>query len=469
MPDSTAPVSTVKLRWTLLGTVSFAALLTAMTASVINIALPDMAREFAIDPSRAAWIILSFLLTVTVLLLVAGRLGDMFGAGRVYLTGFVIFGIGSLACALAPTEATLIVSRVVQATGSALVTASSPALLVQSVPSNRRGFAMGLMSTAVYIGLSIGPPIGGELMRVFGWRSIFYAMAAAFVIVLLIGLRSLPLAAIPRTKHSFDYLGAAMIGVGNVSFLLVCSRVPAWGWTHPLTVTLALTSVVLAPLFVLYELRHPSPTVDPRLFRSSMFSSATAATMINYTTLFLAMYLLPFALRDGQGLDASRTAQVLAAQAVGMAVFAFASGWLSDKIGSRWLAAGGMMLLAAGLAGLAWMWPTTGHVTPALWMFVCGAGTGIFVTPNSSALMGAAPKTQQGTAGAIMGLGRSLGMALGVAIGSAMFATVFPSGRVEHWPQAADNIVRYGLLAGVCASVVASIVSFAGYHKPARR
>ncbi|MFW5741570.1 MAG: MFS transporter, partial [Myxococcota bacterium] len=134
-------------------------MLSAMTASVINVALPDIARDFHIDPSRAAWVILAFLLTVTVLLLVAGRLGDLLGQGRMYLLGFGVFGVAALGSAVAPSEAVLIATRAGQAVGAAMVMATAPALLTLSVPTRRRGFALGFMSTAVYIGLTIGPPV----------------------------------------------------------------------------------------------------------------------------------------------------------------------------------------------------------------------------------------------------------------------------------------------------------------------
>lgn len=463
-----APGAHSRINWTLLATVSFAALLTSITTSVVNVVLPDIAKEFSVDPSRAAWVILSFLLTVTVLLLVGGRLGDMFGPGRVYLSGFAVFGLGSLGCGLAPSETWLIGMRVLQASGSAMVSASSPALLTLSVPSNRRGMALGLMSTSVYVGLAIGPPVGGELVRLFGWRSIFYVMASAMFIVLVVGLRSLPLGCPEGKRNTFDFVGALMIGLGNLSFLLACSRAPAWGWTHPLTLGLMATALVIAPLFVLYELRHPAPTVDPRMFRVPVFSSATAAAVLNYFSVFQALYFLPFALRDGQGLDAAYTGRVLASQAAGMALMALLSGWLSDKVGSRGLAAAGMVITAIGLAGLALMWPTTGLAAPIVFLFICGAGTGIFITPNSSALMGAVPRHQQGIAGGIMGLARTMGMALGVATGSAMFATVFPSGRVDTWPDAADRVVQIGLFVGAAASMLAAAVSFFGHRTPNR-
>lgn len=455
-----------RISWSLLGTVSFGSMLSAMTASVINVALPDIARDFHVDPSRAAWVILAFLLTVTVLLLLAGRLGDLLGQGRVYLLGFGIFGAAALGSALAPTEAVLIGTRAGQAVGASMVMATAPALLTLSVPSSRRGFALGFMSTAVYVGLTIGPPVGGELVHWLGWRSVFYAMVVVSTIIMLAAARTLPLRH-PETKtRVFDPVGAGLIAAGTLSFLLACTRGPVWGWTHPATVGLAVLALILLPVFVVFELRHRAPTLDPRLFRSVVFSSAVTAAVLNYITLFLAIYLLPFALRDGQNMEASVVGRVLAGQAAGMALLALGSGWISDKLGSRGLATGGMLVTAAGMLGLSLSWPTSGVVTPMAWMFVCGAGTGVFISPNSSALMGAAPKTHQGSAGGVLGLARTLGMTLGVALGSALFATVFPDGRVEgHWPEEADGVVRLGLQLGAASAVLAAAVSFFGHAK----
>jgi EmrB/QacA subfamily drug resistance transporter len=463
MPSYPAPPPPSRITWTLLGTVSFGAMLSSMTASVINVALPDIAREFHVDPSRAAWVILAFLLTVTVLLLLAGRLGDILGQGRVYLLGFAIFGIASLGSALAPSEAWLVASRATQAVGSSMVMATAPALLVQSVPPSRRGFALGFMSTAVYVGLAVGPPVGGELVRWLGWRSIFYAMVIVSAVVLTVAVRIVPRTPPATRARALDPVGALLIGAGTLSFLLACTRGPVWGWTHPATLALGAAAIVLLPVFVLFELRHPTPTLDPRIFRSMVFSSAVVSAVLNYVTLFLAIYLLPFALRDGQHMEASEVGRVLAAQAAGMALFTFTSGWLSDKLGPRGLAAGGMLVTGAGLLGLSLSWPTTGILVPMAWLFVCGAGTGVFISPNSSALMGAAPRSAQGSAGGVMALARTLGMALGVALASGMFATVFPGGRVVGWPHGADDVVRLGLQAGAGFAVLASLVSFFGY------
>ncbi|MCU0689763.1 MAG: MFS transporter [Polyangiaceae bacterium] len=455
--------------WGLLGTVSFGALLSSMTASVINVALPDIARDFQVDPSAAAWVILAFLLTVTVLLLVAGRIGDMAGHGRMYMAGSAVFGLASVGCAVASSVGWLVGWRVVQGAGASLVMATAPALLTRAVPSSRRGFALGFLSTSVYVGLTVGPPVGGELMRVLGWRSVFYAMFAGSVLILIASFRALPRAKPERASPRFDFAGAAVIAVGTLAFLLASTRGPAWGWAHPATLTTAAVPAALLPVLIWIESRQDAPMLDLALFRSVVFSASCIAAVLNYITLFIAIYLLPFALRDGQHMEPSAVGRVLAAQAGGMALFAWASGWLSDHVGARWLAAGGMLVVSIAVVALALDWPTSGVATPAAYMFVCGAGTGVFISPNSSALMGAAPRDRQGIAGGMMGLSRTLGMTLGVAIASGLFGTVFPEGRAAQWSSEADAVVRLGLLVAGAVALLAGIVSLAGHDSVRRR
>ena len=447
---------------TLLAVVALGSFLTSMASSVLNVALPDMARSLEVGPAAAGWFMLSFLLTVTALLLTAGRLGDLLGHGRTYLAGFVFFGFGAIACAAAPTALVLDIARVAQGVGSALVLAASPALITMSVPPSKRGSALGFMSTAVYLGLALGPPVGGILVAHAGWRVIFIAAAVAAAIVLAVGARTLPLARPIGKAVGFDLGGSALIAAGLLALLLLCTRGPEWGVTHPATLGTGLAALLILPGFIWLEGRHPSPTLDLKLFDSVVFSGAAVAAMLNYISMFILLFSLPFALRDGQNMPPEIVGRVLAAQAAGMALFAWGAGALADRIGSRGLAAVGMGIFGVGGLGLLLAWPTANPWAPALWMFVCGAGTGIFISPNSSALMGAAPKERLGTAGGVMALARNLGMALGVALGSGLFASVLRehTGPVE-WSAAADGAVRIGFGISAGLAFLAGLVALA--------
>jgi EmrB/QacA subfamily drug resistance transporter len=452
-----------------LAVVVFASFLSTLTASVLNVALPDIARDFHVDASQAAWFMLSFLLAVTVLLLPAGRVSDLLGHGRMYQAGLVLFAAASAACAVAPSAAWLIGARILQGIASSAVMATAPALMTLALPPERRGFALGLTSTGTYLGLTLGPPIGGVLVEWLGWRSIFWASMVLTIVAVLPGFKVLPMARPHKEAPRFDLAGSALTAMGTLSFLLLATRGQAWGWTSAATLTCAALSVVSLGLFVLVERSHPAPTLDLGLFRSRVFSSATASALLNYVGLFILLYMIPFALRDGQGMSAPAVGKVLSAQAAGMALFAWASGWLSDRIGSRGLAAGGMLTLAAGTAGLALSWPTSGSLQPALWLFLCGAGTGVFISPNSSTLMGAAPRTRQGIAGGVMALSRNLGMSLGVAIASGWFASVFAGGRPGTWPARADGVTQAGLLVAAAAALLSGLIAFFGRPSGAGR
>jgi len=447
----------------LLAVVALGAFLSTLTSSVINVALPDMARDFGVDPSEAAWFVLSFLLSVTVLLLPAGRVSDLLGHGRMYAVGMSIFAAASLGCAIAPSPAVFIVCRIMQGVGSSLAMASSPALMTLALPPERRGFGLGMMSTATYVGLTVGPPLGGSLVAALGWRSIFWASLVATLVTVFWALRVMPLRPPAGKSARFDIPGSLMAAIGTLAFLLLSTRGLAWGLLSPASIVCAAIAIVLMPVFVWTELRHPAPTLDFRLFRARVFSSATASAMLNYVALFIPIFLIPFALRDGQGMTPQQVGRVLASQALAMALLAWGSGTLSDRIGSRGLATGGMTVLGMGLAGLAWSWPTTGTMAPALWLFVCGAGTGVFISPNSSALMGSAPRERQGVAGGVMSLARNLGMTLGVAVGSGLFASVFGHDhRPGSWMPAADLAVRTGFIVAAVTAFTAAVVTWVG-------
>jgi EmrB/QacA subfamily drug resistance transporter len=446
----------------LLGVIVFGAFVTALTGSVVGLALPDIARELRLEATEAAWVQLAFLLAVTVLLLPAGRLGDVVGHGRVYSAGMLAFGVASLVCSVAADAPVLLMARAGQGIAASLVMATSPALVASAMGSSRRGFALGLMSTGTYVGLALGPPLGGALVGAWGWRAVFWATTAAAVASFGLGLGAMPGSRRAPKSVRFDPLGALLLALTTLLFLLAATRGTAWGWSSAYT-WLTLAAALGSLLWVVrVESRHPAPTLDFSLFRSAVFSSATAAALLNYVSLFIVLFMLPFAFRDGQHLAPAQVGLVLGAQAASMALLSGASGVLSDRIGSRGLAVGGMLVLGVSLGCLAWAWPTQGMFVPALWLFACGAGTGVFITPNSSALMGSAPRHQQGIAGGVMGLARNFGMSLGVAIGSALLGSALDHSTTGGWPARADRALATGLAISAGLALLAAWVVAAG-------
>jgi EmrB/QacA subfamily drug resistance transporter len=420
--------------WVLL-VVGGGTLLTAASSSTVNLALPELSHELHVPLELTSWVVTSFLLTTTVLLLVAGRLGDVLGHARVYLAGFALFGLASLGCGLAPGIGGLIAGRIAQGVGSAMVAATGPALLTTTFPGAQRGRALGLLSTATYTGLTVGPPIGGWVVGILSWRWVFLVNLPVAALVIALGIAVLP-SSRGRSEKAFDWPGmlSSILGLPLLLFALTQGR--RLGWSSPLVLGAGACGLGLLAAFVWIERRQPHPLLDLRLFRSRIFSGATLSAFGNYVALFVPTILLPFYVVEALGIEPARAGIVLSAQPLVMAIVASPAGRLSDRWGSRGLATVGMLVLALGLGGLSFVGPGASVGQVMAWCAVIGLGTGVFISPNSSALMGAAPRSQQGVAGGVMAVARSLGMMTGVAAASAIF--VAAGGRTGHAWQAAD-------------------------------
>jgi len=410
-------------RQTVLLVVSVGTLLTAMSGSAVNLALPHIGHELQISIESSRWVVQAFLLAVGVLLLVVGRLSDSAGHRRIYLIGFTIVGGTAIGCALAPSFVWLVTFRLVQGVGGAMVMASSPALLTTSFPANQRGRVLGVQATATYIGLTVGPPLGGVIVAWLGWRGIFYLMAPISGFLIALGLWALPKSTRQGTQSQFDWPGTVTLTFGLPLVLIAISEGSSWGWSHWRLWICAIAGLAALFGFVRVERDSPRPLLDLSLFRSRVFVGAVLSAIANYVALFVVLLLFPFFLQEGINLSAIKTGVVLSVPTAIMALVASPAGWLSDRVGSRGLAVAGLSILSLGLLGLSFGIDGCTDLVVALWLAVMGLGTGIFISPNSSALMGSAPGRQQGVAGAVLAEARILGMLIGVSIGSAVFQT----------------------------------------------
>jgi EmrB/QacA subfamily drug resistance transporter len=446
--------------------VGIGTLLAAMGTSTTSLALPVLARDFGVAVGAAGWVMLAYLVTVTALLLPAGRAGDLRGHRPIYLIGAAGFGAASLAAGLVPNFPLLVAARVLQGVGAAMTFATGPALLTTTFPGAQRGRALGMLATATYVGLSLGPPLGGVLIAAFGWRSVFLLNVPIAAVIVALGARYLPPGG--RRAVPFDRPGAALLVTGLPPALLALAQGHKWGWTDPRTLGCAAIGLIALAGFVRIERERPHPLLRLSLFRSPTFSGATASALSNYVALFVAIFLMPFYVLEGKRLDPSHAGLLLAAQPVLMAISASPSGWLSDRVGSRVLATSGMLVLAAGTAGLATVGPATPAWAVMAWLAVTGLGTGVFISPNSSALMGAAPRELQGTAGGVLAVARNLGMMIGVATGGTVFEIAGGHTGVA-WGPASFAALRTALLVAAAVALVgAGIVLRFGKRASAR-
>lgn len=414
----------IAMKWWVLVSVGIGTFMTALDSSVVNAVLPIITRDFQTDMLITGWVVTVFLLVLSGLLLTFGRLGDLYGHKRVFVVGFAIFVIGSAACSFAPSVWALIVARAFQAIGSAILASNGPAILTTTFPPQQRGQALGMQATMTYLGLTLGPSLGGFLTAMFGWRSVFFINIPIGLFALLIATRVIPAGKATNQGERFDPLGAAIFMIGLVTLLFGLNRGRDWGWLSPWTLGCIVTALILLMVFVRIERRVPYPMLDLGLFRSRTFTVATASAIIVYLCLYSVSILMPFYLIQARGMSPDQAGLILSAQAVVMAVLSPLTGTLSDKIGSFWLTSAGLLVLILTMVLISLLGPQTPLLRVPLLLGILGIGMGLFTTPNNNALMGAAPRHRQGVAGGVMASARNVGMVLGIGFGSAIFSTV---------------------------------------------
>ncbi len=411
-------------KWGVLLAVGIGTFMTALDTSVVNTVLPVIGKNFNQQITAVEWVVTIYLLVLSGLLLSFGRLGDMRGHKTIYLIGFGIFMGGSLFSGAAPNVTLLIAFRGLQALGGAMIAANSPAILTKSFPAEQRGQALGLQATMTYLGLTAGPLVGGWLASLLSWRAVFYMNLPVGLVAIWLSLRYIPMDLNHQRTEQFDLLGAVTFILGLGALLLGLNQGGEWGWSSFPIVSLLLFAVLLLSLFIYIESHGKYPMLDLSLFKKLPFSLTTLSAIINYIGVYSCIILMPYYLIQGRGFSPSQAGLIIAAQFVVMAVIAPISGTLSDWIGTRIPAVLGMAILSGGLYLLSHLTGQSSIGAMMLALAVVGLGTGIFISPNNSALMGSAPKSRQGIAAGILATGRSFGMVLGAGISVAIFTTV---------------------------------------------
>jgi EmrB/QacA subfamily drug resistance transporter len=449
--------TTPSQKWWVLLAVGTGTFMTALDGSVVNTILPVIKKDFSGDIATIEWIIIVYLLVVSGLLPIFGRLGDLRGHKQIYMTGFVLFISSSLLCAFSSSINFLITSRAIQALGAAMLSANSPAILTKNFPDNQRGQALGMQATMTYLGLSIGPSLGGWLTDQFNWHSVF-------MINIPVGLIALTLSALFISKDKpeldrerFDFLGAFLFMLGLIAILLGLNQGYEWQWLSLPTITTILSSFILFGLFYKNEKKNTTPMLDFNLFHNRVFTLSIFTAVLNYMCVNSSIFLMPFYLIQGRGLSASQAGLILTAQPITMAIIAPISGTISDRIGSRAPTTFGMCLIAVGLYMLSGLQSSTSSQFIILSLLVLGLGIGIFISPNNSALMGSAPGHRQGIAAGLLATARNVGMVLGVGLSGAILNSYYHSTLPLNDPSLFLGLHNSFIVACIVAMIGASL------------
>ncbi len=401
---------------------------TPFMASSVNIALPSIGREFALDAILLSWVATSYLLSSAVALLPMGRLADIRGRKRIFLWGVSVYSAASLLLGFVDTATALIALRVVQGIGAAMMFGPSTAILTSVFPPERRGHALGISIAAVYLGLSLGPFFGGMIIEHLGWRALFWSNAPLALVVVPYTLRNLKSEWRDARGEGFDTTGTVIYSATLVALMYGFSQLPR------VTGALLLAAGVIgAALFLWWETRPAHPLLDVRLFRGNRaFIFSNIAALINYSATFAVTFLLSLYLQYLKAMTPQQAGLVLVAQPAMMTIFAPLSGRLSDRIEPRVLSSWGMALTAIGLSLFVFLNEAMPLAVIIGGLVVLGIGFGLFSSPNTNAVMSAVERRHYGVASAVLGTMRLVGQMFNMGLVMLIFAVVI--GRVQITP-----------------------------------
>ena len=443
--------------WLVMTAVGVGSLLGSIDGSIVQVALPTIGRDFGTDVATADWVVAIYVLMASALLLTFGRIGDMRGQKPIYVWGIATFVISSALCGLAPKIALLILFRAVQGMGGSMFTSNASGILTVTFPPSQRGRVLGLQVLMIYLGGTLGPVLGGWLTDAFTWRAIFYVNVPIGLAALVLSAKFIPHVMPANQSERFDLPGAALFLATFSVLLIALNQGHTYGWTSPYIMGLFAADVLLLAAFLLIEGRTRSPLLDLSLFRLPAFSLSATSAVCNYFGMFACIFLMPYYLIEGRGLSSSSAGLLIALQSVSMAIAAPIAGALSDRIGTRWPATFGMAVMAVSMVLLSRLGPTSSLVFIGVAIGASGLGTGIFIAPNNSTMMGAAPMDRQGIAGAVAATSRYIGMVLGVAVSGAIFTTLTRS----NTQAAFFNGIQFSFLVACAVNCLGCITSAA--------
>jgi EmrB/QacA subfamily drug resistance transporter len=449
-------------RYRVLSVVMLGSILGPIDGSIVNVILPTITRSFSASLAVAEWVPMVYLLTIGSLVLFFGRLGDIWGYRKVFLVGLAGFVAASGLCATAPTMHTLVAFRALQGVAAGMLMAVPLAILTGTFAARERGKALGLYAISISVGLAVGPSLGGFLAALFGWRSAFLINVPVGIVAFVLARRLLPEMA--GRPGRIDFAGALTALVALASFLLFVTHAQQDGLT-PVTGALLAVALGSGALFLRVESRSAEPMLHLPLFHSATLSFGALASLVNFMSQFVVVFLTPFFLQRVLAAGPGRVGLIMTAFPLAVLCVAPFAGALSDRIGTVGPAVVGAGLGAVACGLLATMPAGAGAEQVAWRLALFGLGAGIFQSPNNSAVMGSAPRQHLGVVSSLLGTTRTVGMVLGVAAGAAvLYASVPPAllrGGLLSPTQAAAYLagLRHAFAAGAGFAALAAVLS----------
>lgn len=413
---------------------TMAAFLTPFMSNSINLAIPAIGEEFQTSALLLSWVVSSYLLASAAFLVPMGRLADIVGRKKVFATGVFLFALFSLLCGLAGSIQAFLIYRVLQGIGSAMIFGTNMAILTSVFPPQERGKAIGINSASVYLGLSLGPVLGGFLNHRFGWQSIFLFITVWALIAFLVIVFKLKSEWLGAGQEKYDGLGAVLYFLGIVSFMYGLSSFTSVSWAPYALIT----GVLILGFFIYYETKAVNPLMDIKLFSNNVaFAFSNLAAFINYSATFAATFLLSLYLQSVRGYDSQVSGLILLAQPMVMAALSPMAGSLSDRVEPRKVASLGMTITSVSLFVFWFLGSDTPIPLVMANLLFMGAGFALFASPNTNAVMSSVTREVYGLASSTLGTMRLVGQSVSMAIVTLLMSLFIGNVELEFASQAA--------------------------------
>ena len=416
-------------KWWVFAAVGLGSFTGVMTFGTVNVALPTIAGHFETDLPTVQWVVIAQTLTVSALLLPMGRLSDMVGRKQVYMVGLLLLMGASVFAATSTSVFMLVMSRVVQGMGAAMTQGTGMAMITSVFPEEERGKGIGTHMSVIGTGGMVGPVLGGFLVSTLGWRWVFLVNLPLATIALLGAVLIMDSKLFFREQRGvrFDWQGAALSTAALVTFLLVMTNGYRMGWGSPEIVSAVVFLIALVVGFIWWEKRASAPMLDLSLFKTRVFSLGVLASFISFLSVASVRFIMPFYLQGVLGYRPAQVGLIMLPTAITMTIMGPVAGRLSDRFGYRVFNVAGLLLASAGILLIS----RVSEVTP-VWAVIAGmvmqsAGTGLFASPNSASIFGAAQGNRHGVVSALLSLVRNSANVTSIAVATAVVAATMVS------------------------------------------
>ncbi|MCD6454857.1 MAG: MFS transporter [Candidatus Aminicenantes bacterium] len=436
--------------------VALASFLTPFIGASLNIALPPIGKDFNLNAVTLGWVANSFLLAAAIFLVPFGRLADIYGRKKVFALGVLTFSGASILAGVSNSATLIIASRTIQGLGGAMIAATTVAILTSVFRPGERGKAFGINVSAVYIGLTLGPFLGGILIQHLGWRSIFFFIALAGLLVSALVVLKLKTEWADAKGESFDYTGTVLFGLSLFMIMYGFSTLPG-----KIAIILLIFGGILIAIFIKHESKIENPVLNVSLFTGNkFFAFSNFAVFFLYSATFAIGFLLSFYLQYVKALSPQTTGLILLSQPLIMALFSPVTGKISDRANPVLIASSGSALVTLGLLSFSFVNGNSSILFIILSLITVGAGYALFSSPNTNALMSSVERKYIGMTSGTLATMRRLGQMTSIAIATLMFSMIIGKNKIS-----AENIslfiksIRFAFITFTILGIIATVLS----------